>query len=149
MRRGPAFTLIELIVVMVVLAILAGVAIPKYMDYSRRSEAVRLAADIRTITSAIRQYQLSNNAFPPDAVRTLPAGLGPYLNGNPFAAGSSRGVQFSWLVAGGLGNEQWGNLMVHDDGGANGDLLAATQAIIPELFLDDSETWTYQMLWLR
>lgn len=149
MRRRSGFTLVELIVVIVVLAILGGVAIPKYVNYRRRSEAVRLATDIRAITSAIRQYQLSNNAFPPDGLRTLPAGLGPYINGNPFATGSSRGLQFSWVVAIGLANERWGNLFVHDDGAGNGDLLAATQEIIPELMLDDSETWTYQMLWLR
>lgn len=43
MNRSPAirkgFTLIELIAVVVILAILAGVALPKYFDYAAQSKA--------------------------------------------------------------------------------------------------------------
>ena len=37
--RNRAFTLIELIVIIVVLAILAGVAIPKYIDYTANAKS--------------------------------------------------------------------------------------------------------------
>ena len=38
-RRSRAFTLIELIVIIVVLAILSGIAIPKYIDYTANAKA--------------------------------------------------------------------------------------------------------------
>jgi prepilin-type N-terminal cleavage/methylation domain-containing protein len=37
-RKGRGFTLIELIAVIVVLAILAGVALPKYFDYAAQAK---------------------------------------------------------------------------------------------------------------
>src|SRR3569832_421318 len=47
-----AFTLIELIAVIVVLAILSGVAIPKYLDYSSRSRTAAQQGSLGNIRSA-------------------------------------------------------------------------------------------------
>lgn len=51
-----AFTLVELIAVIVVLAILAGVAIPKYMDYAERAKTAALQGSLGGIRSAIANY---------------------------------------------------------------------------------------------
>jgi prepilin-type N-terminal cleavage/methylation domain-containing protein len=50
-RSGGAFTLVELIAVIVVLAILAGVAIPRYFDYASRA---REASSIATMKVMLR-----------------------------------------------------------------------------------------------
>ncbi len=62
--RQRGFTLIEVMVVVVILAILAAVVVPRIMD---RPEAARIAkakADIRAIQSALELYRLDNGEYP-------------------------------------------------------------------------------------
>ncbi len=61
-----AFTLIELIVVIVVLAILAGVAVPQFVDYGEKAATSRMAANFKTIARAYMQYRVDKGAWPPD-----------------------------------------------------------------------------------
>lgn len=53
--RG-AFTLVELIAVMVVLAVLAGVAIPKYFDYADRAKAAALEGALGGVRSGLAGF---------------------------------------------------------------------------------------------
>ncbi|GAB4548467.1 MAG: hypothetical protein Tsb0013_09070 [Phycisphaerales bacterium] len=54
--RRRAFTLIELIAVIVVLAILSGVAIPKYLDYSARARSSALQGALGGVRSGIANF---------------------------------------------------------------------------------------------
>lgn len=51
-----AFTLVELIAVVVVLAIMAGVAIPKYMDYAARARTSALQGALGGVRTAVANY---------------------------------------------------------------------------------------------
>jgi MSHA pilin protein MshA len=51
-----AFTLIELIAVIIVLAILAGVAVPRYFDYTDRARTSALQGSLGNIRSAIQNF---------------------------------------------------------------------------------------------
>mgnify|MGYP000092791574 CR=1 FL=1 len=51
-----AFTLIELIAVIVVLAILAGVAVPRYFDYTDRAKASALQGTLGNVRSALQNF---------------------------------------------------------------------------------------------
>lgn len=51
-----AFTLIELIAVIIVLAILAGVAVPKYFDYSTKAKESAAKATLGATRSAIASF---------------------------------------------------------------------------------------------
>jgi len=83
-RRG--FTLLELLVVMFILVLLAGVVtvvVTKRMEEAKHAKAV---ADIATLKSAIDMYYLHNKSYPPtlEALRTkpsedLPKWDGPYI----------------------------------------------------------------------
>jgi prepilin-type N-terminal cleavage/methylation domain-containing protein len=54
--HSRAFTLIELIAVIVVLAILAGVAIPKYFDYAQNAKASSVKGTLGGTRSAIANF---------------------------------------------------------------------------------------------
>lgn len=57
-----AFTLVELIAVIVVLAILSAMAVPRYFDYRQRAQASAIAATIRTLQTAGRTYAMNHLA---------------------------------------------------------------------------------------
>lgn len=55
-RARSAFTLVELIAVMVVLAILAGVAAPRFFSYGDQARTAALEGSLGGMRSAIAQY---------------------------------------------------------------------------------------------
>lgn len=84
--RHPAFTLIELIAVIVVLAIMAAIAVPRYFDYNTRARASAVLRDVRVIKNAYLQYNYNTGLWPGNhGTGVLPPGLGVYFDGNPFA----------------------------------------------------------------
>lgn len=98
-RSSRAFTLIELIVVIVVLAILSGVAIPKYFDYAAKARESACRGTLGAVRAAIANYysnQIVNNgsgAYPTlvqmqttGTVMQEPLPNNPYNNSNTIAA---------------------------------------------------------------
>ena len=65
MRR--AFTLIELLIVVAIIAILAAIAVPNFLEAQVRSKVSRCKADMRSVATAIESYRVDNNAGPSDA----------------------------------------------------------------------------------
>ena len=61
-RKG--FTLVELVVVIAILGILAGLAIPRFMDATASARGARIVADMRTIDSAIMMYNAKTGNLP-------------------------------------------------------------------------------------
>ena len=52
------FTLIELVVVIAILGILAGIAIPRFLDAQASAKGAKIVADLRTINSAAMVYNV-------------------------------------------------------------------------------------------
>jgi type II secretion system protein G len=59
-----AFTLIELLIVVAIIAILAAIAVPNFLEAQTRSKVSRSAADLRTISLGLEMYRLDNNNYP-------------------------------------------------------------------------------------
>ena len=60
MQKRAGFTLIELVVVIAILGILAGIAIPRFMDSQASARGAKIVADLRTMDSALSLYLLNN-----------------------------------------------------------------------------------------
>ena len=59
-RRG-AFTLVEIMIVVAIIALLAAIAVPGFLRSRKRSQATRILNDLRMIDSAIDQYAIETN----------------------------------------------------------------------------------------
>ncbi|MCC5877143.1 MAG: prepilin-type N-terminal cleavage/methylation domain-containing protein [Candidatus Sumerlaeia bacterium] len=64
MMKPKAFTLVELLVVVAIIAILASIALPNFLEAQVRSKVSRVKADMRTIAMAMETYHVDNNAYP-------------------------------------------------------------------------------------
>ena len=51
MKKLKGFTLIELVIVIAILGILAGIAIPRFIDTTEAARGAKLLGDMRTIES--------------------------------------------------------------------------------------------------
>jgi general secretion pathway protein G len=59
-----AFTLIELLLVLVILAVLAAVVVPKFTHRSEEAKIAAAKADIAAFDVAIDAYEIDNSRFP-------------------------------------------------------------------------------------
>jgi len=79
LQRRTAFTLVELLVVVGIVAVLAVVAILYFSEAQARAKLSRARADIRTVAHALEAYRAEENAYPP-------AAIGDILLHQPLAA---------------------------------------------------------------
>ena len=61
-----AFTLIELLIVVAIIAILAAIAVPNFLEAQTRSKTSAARSDMRTLTTALETYHIDNNDYPPE-----------------------------------------------------------------------------------
>lgn len=65
-RSNSGFTLIEIVLVIVLIGLLAGVGIPAYRGIIDRVNVNRAIADIGELTVQLYRWQTNVGAFPPD-----------------------------------------------------------------------------------
>jgi prepilin-type N-terminal cleavage/methylation domain-containing protein len=66
MKRSSnkAFTLIELLIVVLIIAILAAIAIPNFMEFQTRAKVSRIKNDMRTVATALEAYCVDEGTYP-------------------------------------------------------------------------------------
>ncbi len=88
LQRQCGFTLLELLVVIVIIGLLAGLVAPRYFDTVSKSKSKVARAQMDSLEKALDQYRLEVGTFPSqeqglDALMIQPAGVtkwqGPYL----------------------------------------------------------------------
>jgi general secretion pathway protein G len=88
-RRADGFTLLELLVVIVIIGLLAGLVAPRYFGQVSKSNTQVARAQIDLLQKALDQYRLDVGSYPPTelgltALNTKPQALdkwaGPYLS---------------------------------------------------------------------
>jgi general secretion pathway protein G len=90
--RGTGFTLIELLLVMIILAILAAVVVPKFVGRSEQAKESAAKTDLANISLMLDTFEKDNDRFPTtqeglQALVERPANLdtwkGPYVDAVP------------------------------------------------------------------
>lgn len=109
--RLKAFTLIELLIVVAIIAILAAIAVPNFLEAQVRSKVSRTKADMRTIATAVEAYTVDNNAVPTFEVVTTPSSTITY-----FAMSKSLSTPISYISSMGILADPFRKGSTYDDG---------------------------------
>lgn len=96
MRRDEGFTLIELMVVVMIIAVLIAIAIPSFLGFRSSAQDRSAQSEVRNVLLAEKAYWLDNGdytetaanitAFEPNAVINASPALGVYLDLNAASA---------------------------------------------------------------
>src|SRR4051794_24123282 len=90
--RNAGFTLIELLLVLVILAVLAAVVVPKFTGQSERARETRAQTDISTLEGQLERFEIDAGRYPTndeglDALLNRPGNVkdwnGPYIKQIP------------------------------------------------------------------
>jgi len=110
------FTLIEIMVVIVILGILAGLIVPKIMSRPEEARRTKAALQIRSIQSALKLYRLDNGVYP-DTEQGLEALIKKPETGTALKNWRKGGYLDSSKVP----KDPWGNPFVYLMPGQHGD----------------------------
>src|SRR5882757_7014214 len=85
-----AFTLVELMIIVAILADLAVIALPAFIRSRNMAQNTKFVSDLRTCAGAFEMYAAENNKYPPSTgAGTVPAGMNVYMRGFPWTSSNS------------------------------------------------------------
>jgi general secretion pathway protein G len=110
-KRNDGFTLLELLVVMVIIGLLAGLVAPRYFGQVGKSQSKVAAAQVDALDKALVQYRLDVDNFP-----STEEGL-TSLNAQPSGVIGWAGPYLKKAVP----NDPWGRPFMYQEPGEHGD----------------------------
>jgi len=113
-RKG--FTLIEIMVVMVILGILAGLIIPRIMGRPEEARRTKARIQIESIETALKLYKLDNGSYP-----TTEQGLQALVEPPSVGKLASAWREGGYLEKGRVPKDPWDNEYVYLCPGIHGD----------------------------
>jgi len=91
-KMRPGFTLMEILIVVVILAILAAIVIPTFASATEDTRRTAFIQDLRAFENAILRYEVDHGVFPPDGSSGfVPSGLEPYVMAGKWEGGTPIG----------------------------------------------------------
>ena len=110
-RKNRAFTLIEMLVVVLILAILAALIVPRVVNRTSDAKRAKAASDIATLSGLLQQYRVDTDKYP-----TTEQGLNS-LRVQPSDATNWRGPYTTKDIP----TDPWGNEYLYESPGPNGE----------------------------
>ncbi|MFH1984359.1 MAG: type II secretion system major pseudopilin GspG [Pseudomonadota bacterium] len=111
------FTLIELMVVLVILGILAGLIVPKLMGRPDEAKQLKARMQIESIETALKLFKLDNGNYP-STEQGLQALVQQPESGQPARQWRAGG----YLEKGKIPKDPWGNDFIYLSPGVNGEI---------------------------
>ena len=94
--HSDAFTLVEIMIVVVIIGLLAAMAIPAFARVQSQSKVSAFANDIRIGSQAFESYAMENGGWPVDGGGSIPATMAGYLNLAKFNGPTPLGGTWDW-----------------------------------------------------
>ena len=82
-RKERGFTLIELLIVIIILAVLAGIAIPSYLSITNRAKVSATQSEMSSIAVALEMYNAETGLYPLTAAYPAALTTGGYMKAVP------------------------------------------------------------------
>ncbi len=99
LKRNLGFTLVEIMIVVGIISLLAGIAIPNLLRARINSNNTIAKSTLRSFATAAESFALTNSVYP-TTITSLTSALPAYLNVNPNYCGTiqpiSTGVWAYW-----------------------------------------------------
>jgi len=115
-RNQQGFTLIELMVVIVILGILAGLIIPRIMGRPDEARQAKARIQVEGIETALKMYKLDNGQYP-----TTEQGLQALVAAPSSGTALKNWRQGGYLEKGKVPKDPWGNDFVYLSPGVRGE----------------------------
>jgi len=99
MRKShrSAFTLVELMIIVAIIADVMIVAMPAFLRARNLAQNTKFSTDLRTATAGFEMYAAENNRYPNQAAPGLiPSGMSVYLNGMSWSSYTPIGGRWDW-----------------------------------------------------
>lgn len=116
LRSAGGFTLIELMVVIVILGILAGLIIPRIMGRPDEARRAKARIQIESLETALKLYKIDTGTYP-----TTDQGLQALVEPPTVGTMARNWRQGGYLERGKVPKDPWGNDFRYLSPGINGD----------------------------
>ncbi len=115
-HRSGGFTLIELMVVIVILGILAGLIVPRIMGRPDEAKQLKAKLQIESLETALKLYKLDNGSYP-----STDQGLEALVAKPDTPPVPRKWRDGGYLEKGRVPVDPWGNTFVYLSPGVHGD----------------------------
>ena len=115
-KPSKGFTLIELMVVIVILGILAGLIVPRIMGRPEEAKQLKAKLTIESIETSLRLYKLDVGSYP-----TTEQGLAALISAPDTGSTTNSWREGGYIEKGKVPKDPWGHDFIYLSPGVHGD----------------------------
>ena len=125
--RKKGFTLIELLIVIAVISILIGIALPRFKGMQDEGNIAKAKGELRTLQTAVESYYIHNNHTYPATLSSLTSATPSVVSTIPTDPFSATDAAYGYVL-GGTNNKYY---IIYSVGvGGNGSAVITSNAVV-------------------